>query len=56
MKRLLALAALLTAYVMAPVAGDRPLYAPDRSNVQPRLGAAWSVREGGKTVFFSTEA
>jgi hypothetical protein len=39
-----------TANVMAPVAEDRPLYAPDRNNVQPRIGAAWSVREGAKTV------
>lgn len=36
--------------VMAPVADGRPLYAPDRNNLQPRLGAAWSLREGGKSV------
>lgn len=40
----------LTANVMAPVTGDRPLYAPDRNNFQPRIGAAWSVRDGARTV------
>jgi hypothetical protein len=40
----------VTANVMAPVAEDRPLYQPDRNNVQPRLGVAWSVRDSGTTV------
>jgi hypothetical protein len=39
-----------TANVMAAVADDRPLYAPDRNNVQPRLGVAWSFRDAGKAV------
>jgi hypothetical protein len=39
-----------TANVMAPVADGRPLYAPDRNNVQPRLGAAWSLRDDGRAV------
>ena len=28
----------------------RGIYQPDRNNFQPRLGAAWSVRDGGRTV------
>jgi hypothetical protein len=40
----------LTANVMAPATKDRPLYAPDRNNVQPRLGAAWSLGARGLTV------
>ena len=40
----------VSANVMAPVAEGRPLYAPDRNNFQPRLGAAWSIRDGGRTV------
>jgi hypothetical protein len=40
----------LTANVMAPATDVRPLYAPDRNNLQPRIGAAWSVREGGRAV------
>lgn len=39
-----------TANVMAAVAAGRPLYAPDRNNVQPRVGAAWSLRDGGRSV------
>jgi hypothetical protein len=39
-----------TANVMAPVADGRPLYAPDRNNLQPRLGAAWSFRDQGQAV------
>jgi hypothetical protein len=40
----------LTANVMAPATDDRPLYAPDRNNLQPRLGLAWNVGESGRTV------
>jgi TonB dependent receptor len=40
----------VTANAMAPVAEDRPLYQPDRNNLQPRLGIAWSVRDGGGSV------
>jgi len=40
----------LTANVMAAVAPDRPLYAPDRNNFQPRLGVAWSLRDDNKSV------
>lgn len=40
----------LTANVMAPVGSGRPLYAPDRNNVQPRVGAAWSLRDDGRSV------
>jgi hypothetical protein len=39
-----------TANVMAPAIDDRPMYAPDRNNVQPRLGAAWRLRDRGQTV------
>jgi hypothetical protein len=39
-----------TANAMAAVAADRPLYAPDRNNIQPRLGVAWSVGEDARTV------
>jgi hypothetical protein len=40
----------LTANVMAPVAPGRPLYAPDRNNLQPRIGAAWSLRGDNTSV------
>ena len=40
----------LTANVIAPVADGRPLYAPDRNNLQPRLGAAWSFGESASSV------
>jgi hypothetical protein len=40
----------VAANVMAPVTEDRPLYQPDRNNLQPRVGVAWSVRDGGKSV------
>jgi hypothetical protein len=40
----------LTANTMAPVAPGRPLYAPDRNNVQPRVGIAWSLTEGSRSV------
>jgi hypothetical protein len=39
-----------TANVMAAVAPDRPLYAPDRNNFQPRIGAAWRLQERGESV------
>jgi Carboxypeptidase regulatory-like domain len=38
------------ANVMAPVADGRPLYAPDRNNLQPRLGMAWSIGDSGREV------
>jgi hypothetical protein len=40
----------VTANIMAPVAPGRPLYAPDRNNFQPRLGLAWSLTEGSRSV------
>lgn len=40
----------LTANVIAPATDDRPLYAPDRNNIQPRLGIAWSHGEAARTV------
>lgn len=40
----------VTANVMAPVAEGRALYAPDRNNVQPRLGVAWNLRGRGRSV------
>ena len=43
----------LTANVMAPATAGRPLYAHDRNNLQPRVGAAWSLGERGRTVLRS---
>jgi hypothetical protein len=40
----------VAANVMAPVTTDRPLYQPDRNNLQPRIGVAWSVRDDGRAV------
>jgi hypothetical protein len=39
-----------TANVMAPVIDGRPLYAPDRNNLQSRVGAAWSLGEAARDV------
>jgi hypothetical protein len=39
-----------TQNVMAPVAEDRPLYAPDRNNIQHRVGFAWSLRDDASSV------
>jgi hypothetical protein len=39
-----------TANTMAAVAPGRPLYEPDRNNVQPRLGLAWALRDGATTA------
>ena len=35
---------------LAPTAGERRLYAPDRNNFQPRLGAAYRLDSAGRTV------
>ena len=39
-----------TANAVAPVAGGRPLYQPDRNNFQPRLGVAWNLFGRDSTV------